>query len=327
MKVGVVITGLGTGGAENHLLKVLPRVGFDVFVISLTDDDDTGVLLEEKGVRVYYLGLKKFNLCSVIWRFRKVLRREKPDVIDTYLIHANLFGRVFGRMFGVRKIVNSVRNDHSDLKVLNFLDRISKGLVSLYVPNSQSLVRYLVEKNKVSRSKIKVLSNAIDMKSMTTSKKYDVRKEFGFGKEDTVVVYHGRLHAQKCLDTLVRAGERLPKTYKILLIGEGSDRKRLEGIASERVVFAGKVNDKQRLYSYLSQADCYVLPSRKEGMSNSLLEAMSLGLRCVVSDIAQNTELVTDGENGFVFELGSEKSLAKVIQRAVKSKKKVGERA
>ncbi|MGM5479825.1 MAG: glycosyltransferase, partial [Nanobdellota archaeon] len=140
MKLGVLITGLGTGGAENHLLKVLPRVSFEVFVVSLTDDDDTGKVLEEKGVRVYYLGLKRFNLCKVILRFRKVLRRERPEVLDTYLIHANLFGRVFGRMFGVKRIVNSVRNDYSDLKCLNFFDRVTQRLVDVYVPNSQALV-------------------------------------------------------------------------------------------------------------------------------------------------------------------------------------------
>ena len=81
-------------------------------MISLTDEDTKGKILENEGIKVYYLGLRRdaLNLAAAILRFRRALKKEKPYVMITYLIHANLFGRIFGKMFGVKKIINSVRN-------------------------------------------------------------------------------------------------------------------------------------------------------------------------------------------------------------------------
>ncbi len=318
MKVGFLITGLGIGGAEMHLKKIIPHLNLDHFVISLTNEDAIGKEIE-KHTKVYYLGATKYNILAVIFRFRRIIKKERPDVLDTYLIHANLFGRIFGRLFGVKRIVNSVRNDYSDLRLLNFVDRITRGLVDLYVPNSESLKDYLI-RNGVNN--IRVLPNCIDTRSIKTGD-YDLRKDYEITNK--IVVYHGRMHRQKCLDTLLGAMKRL-KNYTAVIIGDGPDRKRLEEIAPGNVIFTGSLSGK-RLYTYVSQADLYVLPSRKEGMSNSLLEAMALGKICVVSDIPQNTELVKDGENGFVFRLGDESDLAKKIEKAVKSKKGVGENA
>ncbi|MBW3020953.1 hypothetical protein KY334_06665, partial [Candidatus Woesearchaeota archaeon] len=138
MKLGIVITGLGTGGAENHLLKVLPKLKIPLFVVSLTNLNDIGKELENKGIKVYYLGLNKFNLLSVIKKYKNILRKEKPSVIDTYLIHAN----IFGRLFTPRKIklINSVRgdyfnrNDFKFSKIVKFFDKITRKRVDLWAP-------------------------------------------------------------------------------------------------------------------------------------------------------------------------------------------------
>ena len=99
MNICFLITGLGMGGAERYLLNLLPKVKYNKFIISLTNLNDYGKELEKSGIKIYYLGLNEItgiNLPLVIMRFRRVIKHEKPDVLDTYLIHANLFGRVFG---------------------------------------------------------------------------------------------------------------------------------------------------------------------------------------------------------------------------------------
>ncbi|MGM5485234.1 MAG: glycosyltransferase [Nanobdellota archaeon] len=311
MKLGIVITGLGTGGAERHLLKVLPEVSHEKFVVSLTSLDTIGKELEKKGVRVYYL---KGCLCKKILQFRKIIVNEKPDVLDTYLIHANIFGRIFGRMFGVKKIVNSVRNDYSDLKVLNFLDRLTKGKVDLFVPNSSALINYL-KRNGVSSDKIKVLPNCVE----TFSGK-NIREKLGLSSEDKVIVSTSRFHEQKKIDSLVEAASKMPG-YKFLLVGDGKSREELEEKASSNVIFLGERKD---IVDVLASSDVFVLPSRKEGMSNSLLEAMSAGLVCVVSDIPQNRAVL--GEMGLYFPVGDSRRLADMIKKAF-SKKRLGEKA
>ena len=323
MKVCVLITGLGTGGAENHLLKVLPRVSFEVVVISLTNDNSVGTLLEEKGVRVHYLGMNKVNWMFKIARLRHILREEQPDVLDTYLIHAN----IIGRFMGVKRVINSVRNDYSDYTILNYIDKATQGKVDVYVPNSQALVEYLHEKNNVPLAKIRVLPNGIEFKDIRKSTRYDLRTEHNIARENILLIYHGRLHEQKRLETVIEAMKGLGEKYTFVIIGEGSEETRLKRKAQENDVdvrFIGRIDERKQLYSYLAQANCYILPSRKEGMSNALLEAMSLGVKCVVSNIKQNTELITDGKNGFVFKLDDEQDLREKIREAEKGKIQIG---
>jgi glycosyltransferase involved in cell wall biosynthesis len=110
------------------------------------------------------------------------------------------------------------------------------------------------------------------------------------------VVFTGRLHPQKNLDVLLEAWPDLVERTgaSLILVGQGVERERLEAKARElgiadRVHFAGPVEDPS---DYLRAADAFVLPSVAEGMSNSLLEAMSTALPCLASDIGGNTDLL-----------------------------------
>ena len=114
------------------------------------------------------------------------------------------------------------------------------------------------------------------------------------------VAFTGRLHPQKNLDLLLRAwpGVAARAGATLILVGDGPDRARLEALARElgiadRVHFAGAVADPS---DHLRAAGVFVLPSVAEGMSNSLLEAMSTGLACVASAIGGNTDLLGGAE-------------------------------
>jgi glycosyltransferase involved in cell wall biosynthesis len=116
------------------------------------------------------------------------------------------------------------------------------------------------------------------------------------------VMFTGRLHPQKNLPLLLEAWTEVVKrsAANLIVIGPGNDRQSLIELArsleiADRVQFVGAVDDPA---SYLRAADIFVLPSVAEGMSNSLLEAMSTALPCVVSGIGGNTDLIADGETG-----------------------------
>ncbi|MFC1754977.1 glycosyltransferase, partial [Thermoproteota archaeon] len=299
MKICFLITGLSMGGAEMHLLKLVPRLKCEKFIISLTsdnrfgrrlgNDNQIGTRIEKKGVKIYYLGFNIINIISVINKFKKILKKEKPDILDTYLIHANIFGRLFGRVGNVKKIISSVRNDYSDLKLMNWLDRMTQRKVDLYVPNSHALVNYLHNKNKIPLSKIKVVPNGIDLKELYSkvNKRFDIRKELKLSKNSFVVLYVGRLHQQKNLSTLIRAMREVNEKIYLVIAGDGPEKAHLRGLISslkltKRVVLLGKRTDVPNL---LNSSDAFILASLKEGMSNALLEAMALKKPCLVSDI------------------------------------------
>jgi glycosyltransferase involved in cell wall biosynthesis len=113
------------------------------------------------------------------------------------------------------------------------------------------------------------------------------------------VVFTGRIHLQKNLDILIDIWGNVARETgaSLVLVGQGEERPRLEQRVAEmglneRVVFVGAADDPSE---HLRAADLFVLPSVAEGMSNSLLEAMSTGLPCIASEIGGNIDLLGDG--------------------------------
>lgn len=131
------------------------------------------------------------------------------------------------------------------------------------------------------------------------------------------VAFVGRLHPQKGVDVLLSAFQQVRKestqfSWQLKLIGTGEGRSRYEAMAHELGIdqaaeFLGQVDDPSLL---LPQNDVFVLPSRSEGMSNALLEAMAAGLPCIATDIAGNNEVISQEENGLLVQPDDHNDLA-----------------
>lgn len=131
------------------------------------------------------------------------------------------------------------------------------------------------------------------------------------------VVFTGRLHPQKNLPLLLHAWQQVVRKIpaSLLLVGDGPQRSDLRQLATSlgiehAVHFAGHQTD---VLPYLRAADIFVLPSRAEGMSNSLLEAMAVGLPAVVSRIGGNTDLVAENRTGYLADPNDPADLARAI--------------
>jgi glycosyltransferase involved in cell wall biosynthesis len=145
------------------------------------------------------------------------------------------------------------------------------------------------------------------------------KTDYGLGREVTVT-FVGRLHPQKGIGVLLSAfkkvREALPQfSWQLKLIGEGSRRSLYEEMAGQlsirqAVEFLGQVDDP---FPYLDQSDIFVLPSRSEGISNALLEAMAHGLPCIVTDIPGNSDVVQHGKNGLLVRLDDDGELAAAL--------------
>ena len=138
------------------------------------------------------------------------------------------------------------------------------------------------------------------------------------------ILFVGRLHEQKGVDILIRAlslvlDRRPAWRVRLRVVGDGPERASLEGLARElrvdgSVTFEGAHAD---VGPFLDAADLFVLPSRAEGLSNALLEAMARGLPVVVSAIAANAEVVRDGGDGLLFDPEDPEHLASVLIRSL----------
>jgi glycosyltransferase involved in cell wall biosynthesis len=322
-KVLHVITGLELGGgAENMLLQLLPKMQGDLDnrVCVIKGRGEIGKKLEEQGIVVYYLDLKSIFDLGIIFRYRNVLKEFQPDVQINYLIHADIFGRIFGKIFGVKKIVPYIRNIHRSRKFLMFLDKLILPLADFILTNSKTAKKYYIDKMGVKADKIMCIPNGIDLSrfenlNVNISAK---KKEIGIAQNSFVIGTVARLEKQKDIPTLIKAFKIIQERYSLahlLLVGHGSQKENIKKLIEDlslkdKVTMLEKRTDNLELISIM---DIFILPSLNEGMSNALLEAMTLKKLIITSDIEENSELIANKINGLNFSPGNQADLSQKI--------------
>lgn len=142
------------------------------------------------------------------------------------------------------------------------------------------------------------------------------RTESGIPLDAFVLISVGELNTNKNNGVIISAMEKLnSKNIHYILCGIGENREELQEQADkaglhDNVHFLGFRNDVNKLYE---AADCFVMPSFREGLSRSVMEAMASGLPCVVSKIRGNTDLITDNKGGFLCEPSDSEGFAQAI--------------
>lgn len=156
----------------------------------------------------------------------------------------------------------------------------------------------------IAPQKLALISNGIELTAPCNTECGAFRKELSGDSKGPVVLFVGRLVKEKGLDRLLRVWASLPghETMLLLIVGDGPVREDLEAQTRNlrllsSVRFVGHQADVSKFYSI---ADLFVLPSRTEGMSNSLLEAMAAGLPVVASNVGGNKDVIKDQQSGFL---------------------------
>ncbi len=330
-----LITGLEFGGgAENMILKIVPNLKKTKnAVCCIKGKGEIGKELEKNGIKVFYLEMKNVLDFSIIFKYMKVLKTFKPDVQVNYLIHADFFGRIFGKLFGLKKVVSYNRLRYKE-PTHKFLDFITFPLVDYLITNSEVNLRYYRRIHKRITERSTCISNGVELEKFNF--KLNIKKklkELNLREEEFKIVCVGRLNKQKDHPTLFKAIKLLknPK-IKLILCGDGEERKNLikfrDKLKLQRQInFLGKRKD---VLEILRVADLFVLPSLYEGMSNAILEAMASKCAIIVSDIPENKELIEDKKNGLTFNAGNYCDLAekiKIMQQNKNLRIRMGEEA
>ena len=181
--------------------------------------------------------------------------------------------------------------------------------------------------------KIHIIPNGIDTsvyRPPEPETRIEKREILGLDGYDDVLVFTGRLTRQKGLDVLLRSLGRIEnRNYILVIAGQGEMQPHLRALAEElgitgKIRFCGPVKDVLSLYQ---AGDIFVLPSRDEGLSNSLLEAMSAGMRVVATGISGSSEVIEDGKSGILIPPGDEQALAAALREAFSKDSSMGRRA
>ena len=319
IRIAFVIPTLDQSGAERQLTLLatsLPRDKYCVQVIALQRGGPWHKVLTEAGISVKVLG-KRFRFDPLTWfRLRQELRSWKPDIVQSYLFAANSYVRLPGITPTGTKVVVSERCVDSWKSSWQLsLDRHQISRTQAMTANSQSVADFYAGIG-VPRELITVIPNALPVTEPAYSRQ-QARQILGLSDEHKVLGFVGRLAAQKRMPDIVWAFQLLHQLVddaRLVLVGDGPMRDELAELATsfgcrDRIVFTGHRED---AFSLMAGFDAFALASDFEGMSNSLMEAMSLGLPCIASDISPNRELITNGETGLLFKVGESPELAKL---------------
>jgi len=312
LRLVFLIPTLDRSGAEKQLTLLatrLPKEEFEVSVIALTRGGPLKDELESGGIPVTVIGKRtKFDPFA-FFRLRSELRRQQPMILHTWLFAANSYGRLCRGIIPSAKIVVSERCvDRWKADWQLWLDRRLIERTDRLVGNSPSVVDFYRELG-VPDDKLVCIPNGIEIPADPigdlAARRQALLQELQLPPDAFVAGYIGRLAKQKRVEDLIWAVETLrqirPKLF-LVIVGDGPERERLENFSrdvgcSEHVRFLGHREDARR---WLRLFDVFCLASSFEGMSNSLMEAMSVGLPVIASDIPANRELVVQSETGFL---------------------------
>jgi glycosyltransferase involved in cell wall biosynthesis len=168
-------------------------------------------------------------------------------------------------------------------------------------------------------SKIIHIPNAVDATFFSPPKLNEI------SSRKKIVLGVGRLSEEKGFDILVKAWEKIffqePNTC-LQIVGDGLERQTLEALA-ERLGIGNAISfegNRDNVSDYLAGADIFVLPSRSEGMSNALLEAMAMGKACIASNIPANSAILAHEVNGLLFKKNDPQDLAAQIFRLLQER-------
>lgn len=181
-----------------------------------------------------------------------------------------------------------------------------KACAGLIIP-TQTEIERVKKKYRIGERKIAKIFNPMNVKNWHAIDRKEARKTLNLPIENKIVIWHGRIDIhRKGLDVLLDAWELLTRTHKednltLLLVGTGKEAEQLDRIIKQKklqnVIWINQyILDRDKIRTYLSAADLYVLPSRHEGFPVAPIEAMASGLPIVAADAPGIPDILEDGE-------------------------------
>jgi glycosyltransferase involved in cell wall biosynthesis len=237
--------------------------------------------------------------------FIRFLRYRHVDIL-----HSHLFGPVTGASFatylaGIPHIgtFHDIYTIEEKPKRVRYI-RLSSILGTRLITVSHQMKTYLASLGKFDNKTLETIVNGVDTDRFNLTVGRKQYPDLRLKTEDIVLTCVGRLEKIKGHDILLKAVKKIkPKDHvKLLIVGEGPCRQEIERQINEEgmkgtVLMLGQRND---IPALLNLSDCFVLSSRSEGLSCSIIEAMAAGLPVVATDVGGNSELVANGINGYL---------------------------
>ena len=318
-----VIATLTRGGAEKQLVLLaagLPRDEFDVHVCALTRGGPLEADLQAAGVPVTVIG-KQWKYDPIAWwKLRRHIRQVRPDLVQTWMFTSNAYGRTAARSAGIKHVVASERcvDPWKSWHHLAIDRHLAKHTDAIIV-NSLGVKQFYRE-HGLPATKLRLIENGVAPPPAGTATHDELCDELGIPRGVHLIGAVGRLWHQKRIKDLIWAADLLKvirDDVHLLIFGDGPQRENLERFRDacsmqDKVHFLGQRNDVMRWMPHFA---LLWLASGYEGLPNVIMEAMSVGVPVVATDIAGTRDLVSHGVNGFLVPVGDRAGLGRFAHK------------
>lgn len=318
MKIALIITGLGMGGAERQVCDLADQFaakGHKVLLVSLTGETVNRPQSNDVAVVELNMDKKLIGFIKAYWQAIKTIKAFKPDVVHSHMVHANIFTRLLRVMAPMPKLICTAHSSNEGGRARMLAYRLTDHLCELNTNVSQKAADISVERGATAANRIIAMHNGIDTGRFVfnAASRNQLRNEIGLHDATPLILAVGRLTLAKDYPNLLRAFQRLTEAGKmaqLVIVGTGEEESMLTSLVAElglceQVNFLGLRHD---VHEWMSAADLFVLSSAWEGFGLVVAEAMACERVVVATDCGGVKEIV--GTSGILVPTKNSEALA-----------------
>lgn len=301
---------LPVGGLERTLVSIVLNLDKEKYNVSVWCLKEGGgfadkLLREGADVRILHIFTSRNPLN--IFRLYRLLRKHKIDLIHTHAYSAGTIGRISAFLARVPIIISHNQSVYDYYnKYFNFVEWVLSSITDRIICCSDAVKKFTTEVQRIDAGRLMTVYNgAEDFPPVSETATSRIREELDIPVDHSVICTIAQLNDKKGHAYFIRSAFMLLKSRKrvsFLLVGDGILREGLKKLCVEldiekNVIFAGERSD---IPEMLSLTDIFVLPSVREGLGLSILEAMVCGKPVIATNVEGIPEIVKDGINGIL---------------------------
>ncbi|WP_457937236.1 glycosyltransferase [Aeromonas veronii] len=324
-RILLLITGLGMGGAERQVCDLADQFvndGHRVMLLSMTGDAVNRPKSTNVEVIELHMNKTPFGVIRAYNNACRLIRKFKPDIVHSHMVHANIFARLLRLNVKVPRLVCTAHSTNEGSNLRMFAYRITDKLCDISTNVSEDAVSAFIERKALRTGRMITMFNGIDCDnfSFDTKSRFLKRAELDLAETTPLLLAVGRLTAAKDYLNLLNGFLKLPDSLnhtQLVIIGVGEDELILKEFVlknglSNRVHFLGLRRD---VHMWMSAADIFIMSSAWEGMPLVILEAMCAQRYVISTDCGGINDIA--GEYVTIVPIKNSDSLSKAIENAL----------
>ena len=250
------------------------------------------------------------------------LKKERPDVLVSWLWPAVITGNLIARLSGIPLRVANIRGPaltKSSVKV--FLDRLLATRYTRYIAVSESVRTLFSKREKYPAARWTTIPNGLSLAAVPKYTQREARRKIGIAAGTYLITAIGRLYPEKNQELLLSAVQYMVKTlkfkkpFKVLLVGDGPQeqylQKKIRDLKLQK--YCQLTGWQEDVYRYIAAADVCVLPSQYEGHPSAVLQAWALQKPLVGTKVMGIRDIIVDGYNGLLCSVKDSRELANIL--------------